>query len=87
MNDALQDCWVAGEITNASQSMSGHHYFTLKESTGQIRCVLFRSQAGWQTVRPANGLDVLVHGRVSMYEAGGSVELRDGLPWIPASVL
>jgi exodeoxyribonuclease VII large subunit len=75
VNDALQDCWVAGEITNSSQSPSGHYYFTLKEPSAQIKCVLFRGQAGWQTVRPANGLDVLVHGRVSLYEATGSVQI------------
>ena len=75
VNDALQDCWVAGEITNYSQSISGHQYFTLKEPSAQIKCVLFRGNAAWQTVRPANGIDVLAHGRVSMYEAGGAVEL------------
>ena len=75
VNDALQDCWVAGEITNSSQSPSGHYYFTLKEPTAQIKCVLFRGHAGWQTVRPANGLAVLVHGRISLYEATGSVQI------------
>ena len=75
VNDALQDCWVAGEIGNCSQSPSGHYYFTLKEPNAQIKCVLFRSHAGWQTVRPANGLAVLVHGRVTMYEASGSVQI------------
>jgi len=75
VNDALQDCWVAGEITNASQSPSGHHYFSLKEPTGQLKCVLFRGAAAWQTVRPANGLAVLVHGHVTMYEASGAVQI------------
>ncbi len=75
VNEALQDCWVAGEITNSSQSPTGHYYFTLKEPTAQIKCVLFRGHAGWQTVRPANGLAVLVHGRIALYEATGSVQI------------
>jgi len=75
VNDALQDCWVAGEITNSSQSPTGHYYFTLKEPSAQIKCVLFRGQAGWQTVRPANGLAVLVHGRIALYEATGAVQI------------
>ncbi len=79
VNDALHDCWVAGEITNHSQSVSGHHYFTLKEPAAQIKCVLFRGQAAWQAVRPANGLAVLVNGRVTMYEASGSIQVMVNL--------
>ncbi|MGI8589224.1 MAG: exodeoxyribonuclease VII large subunit [Chloroflexia bacterium] len=75
VNEALQDCWVAGEITNASQSPAGHYYFTLKEPDAQLKCVLFRVNAAWQQVRPANGLAVLVHGRVAMYEPSGSVQI------------
>ena len=75
VNDGLQDCWVAGEIANSSQSPSGHYYFSLKEPDAQIKCVLFRGAAAWQTVRPMNGLAVLAHGRVTMYEAGGSVQI------------
>ncbi|HUS15820.1 MAG TPA: exodeoxyribonuclease VII large subunit, partial [Chloroflexia bacterium] len=75
VNEALQDCWVAGEISNHSQSPTGHHYFTLKEPSAQIKCVLFRGNASWQTVRPANGLQVLLHGRLDLYEASGSIQI------------
>jgi len=75
VNEALADCWVAGEIANASHSQSGHYYFSLKEPDAQLKCVLFRTQAAWQTVRPSNGLAVLAHGRVTLYEPTGSVQL------------
>ncbi len=73
-NDALYDCWVAGEVSNLSQSGSGHYYFTLKDRDAQMKCVLFRQQAIWQTVLPVNGAAVVAHGRVSLYEATGNLQ-------------
>ncbi len=74
-NDALYDCWVAGEVSNLSQSTSGHFFFTIKDRDSQIRCVLFRQQAMWQTVLPTNGAAIVAHGNVSMYEATGNLQL------------
>jgi exodeoxyribonuclease VII large subunit len=73
-NDALYDCWVSGEVSNVSQTTSGHHFFTLKDKDAQMRCVLFRQQALWQTVLPANGAQVVAHGRVSLYEQTGNLQ-------------
>jgi exodeoxyribonuclease VII large subunit len=73
-NDALYDCWVAGEVSNLSQSTSGHFFFTIKDRDSQIRCVLFRQQAMWQTVLPTNGAAVVAHGNVSMYESTGNLQ-------------
>lgn len=73
-NDALYDCWVSGEVSNVSQTTSGHFFFTLKDKDSQLKCVLFRQQALWQTVLPANGAQVVAHGRVSMYEATGNLQ-------------
>lgn len=73
-NDNLYDCWIAGEVSNLSQSGSGHYYFTIKDRDAQLRCVLFRQQAIWQTVLPANGAAVVAHGRVSLYEATGNLQ-------------
>ncbi len=73
-NDALYDCWIAGEISNVSQTGSGHFFFTIKERNAQMRCVLFRQQSLWQTVLPSNGLAVLAHGHISMYEATGNLQ-------------
>ena len=73
-DDALYDCWMAGEVSNVSQTASGHHFFTLKDKDAQIKCVLFRQQALWQTVYPTNGAQVVAHGRVSFYEATGNLQ-------------
>ena len=70
----LHDCWVAGEVSNLSLSSSGHYYFTIKDPESQIRCVLFRKEAMWQTVLPENGAAVVAHGSVSVYEATGNLQ-------------
>lgn len=72
----LQDVWVRGEITNFSQPASGHRYFSLKDETATLRCVLFRG--GWGT-GPAipmmrNGMAVVAHGRISVYEQRGDYQ-------------
>jgi exodeoxyribonuclease VII large subunit len=73
-DEELADCWVAGEVSNLSHSGSGHFYFTIKDRDSQIRCVLFRKDAMWQTVLPENGAAIVAHGYVSMYEATGSLQ-------------
>ena len=73
-DEELQDCWVTGEVSNLSHSASGHFYFTIKDRDGQVRCVLFRKDAMWQTVLPENGAAVVAHGYVSVYEATGNVQ-------------
>lgn len=71
----LQDLWVEGEVSNLSQSVAGHLYFTLKDSGGQIRCVLFRSSLLRQSFLPKDGDSVIVHGRVGIYGAQGLYQL------------
>jgi exodeoxyribonuclease VII large subunit len=71
----LQDVWVRGEVINVSRSAAGHHYFSLKEETTQLRCVLFRGSAFNSPVMPTNGLAVVVHGAIHLYERQGSCEL------------
>ena len=73
-NDALYDCWVAGEVSNVSQTGTGHYFFTIKDEGAQIRCVLFRQKAIWQTVLPQNGSAVVAHGYISLYEASGNLQ-------------
>jgi exodeoxyribonuclease VII large subunit len=71
----LQDVWVRGEITNYTQSAAGHRYFTLKDEAASLDCVLFRN--GWNTAAlPAmrNGMAVLAHGRMSVFEQRGKVQ-------------
>lgn len=70
----LHDCWVAGEVSNLSHTGSGHYFFTIKERDSQLRCVLFRKDAMWQTVLPENGAAIVAHGYVSVYEATGNLQ-------------
>jgi exodeoxyribonuclease VII large subunit len=69
------DAWVEGEISNFRAPDSGHLYFTLKEGTAQIRVVMFRSSARLLRFRPADGLQVLVRGRVTVYEDRGELQI------------
>ena len=73
-DDELHDCWISGEVSNLSLSGAGHYYFTVKDGDAQIRCVLFRKDAMWQTVLPENGSAVVAHGYVSVYEQTGNLQ-------------
>jgi exodeoxyribonuclease VII large subunit len=74
------DAWVEGEISNFRAPDSGHLYFTLKDGTvkdgsAQIRVVMFRSAARLLRFRPADGLQVVVRGRVTIYEDRGELQI------------
>src|SRR5947209_4449625 len=67
--------WVAGEISNLRRAPSGHVYFTLKDEQSQLDAVLFRSGAQALAFRPADGMEVLIYGRVGLYPARGALQL------------
>jgi exodeoxyribonuclease VII large subunit len=69
------DAWVEGEISNFRAPDSGHLYFTLKDGNAQIRVVMFRSAARLLRFRPADGLQVVVRGRVTVYEDRGELQI------------
>lgn len=69
------DAWVEGEISNFRSPESGHLYFTLKDGDAQIRIVMFRSSARLLRFRPADGLQVVVRGRVTIYEDRGELQI------------
>ncbi len=71
----LQDVWVAGEVSNLSRPASGHVYFTLKDTQASLRCIMWRPDAARVLVMPSAGDSIEVHGRVSVYEAGGLYQL------------
>lgn len=71
----LRDVWVKGEISNLRCPSSGHRYFTLKDETARMRCVLFRGKGQGMQFDLADGLTVMVRGTVSMYEAAGDIQL------------
>jgi len=70
----LQDLWVEGEVSNSSHSTTGHVYFSLKDESARISCVMWRSQAQRLARLPQDGEQVLAHGRVSVYEARGAYQ-------------
>ncbi|MAT49866.1 MAG: exodeoxyribonuclease VII large subunit [Porticoccaceae bacterium] len=67
--------WVRGEISNLACPRSGHWYFTLKDSDAQIRCAMFRNRNQLVSRQPKDGDQVLVRGRVSLYENRGDYQL------------
>ena len=69
------DAWVEGEISNFRTPESGHLYFTLKDGDAQIRVVMFRSSARLLRFRPGDGLEVVVRGRVTIYEDRGELQI------------
>lgn len=69
------DLWVEGEISNLRPAPSGHIYFTLKDGEAQLPAVLFRKQASLLRFRPADGLHVLLRGKISIYEQRGQMQL------------
>src|SRR5208337_4317620 len=69
------DAWVEGEISNFRAPDSGHLYFTLKDGNAQIRVVMFRSAARLLRFRPTDGMQVVVRGRVTIYEDRGELQI------------
>lgn len=74
-DSALQDLWVTGEVSNLARPSSGHLYFTLKDRTSSLRCVIWRSNASRITLSLTDGMAVEAHGNLSIYEAGGQYQL------------
>lgn len=75
LESAFPLCWVAGEVSNLTYASSGHVYFSLKDATAQVRCVMFRNRAqllGW---RLENGQHIEARVLVTLYEARGDFQL------------
>lgn len=74
-DDVLQDVWVSGEVSNMTQASSGHWYFTLKDGSAQLRCVMWRSSTSRQSLTPHDGDALEVHGKVTVYDQRGEYQL------------
>ncbi len=72
---ALEQVAVKGELSNYKIYPSGHHYFTLKDAEGSLRCVMFKSSASRLRFRPENGMKVVAMGRVSVFLRDGAYQL------------
>ena len=66
---------VRGEISNYKMYPSGHHYFTLKDEGGALKCVMFRGNAMRLKFRPENGMKVIAMGKISVYPRDGAYQL------------
>ncbi|WP_305420900.1 exodeoxyribonuclease VII large subunit [Photobacterium leiognathi] len=67
--------WLIGELSNFSMPVSGHWYFTLKDSRAQVKCAMFKGSNRHVTFKPGNGNQVLVKARLSLYEPRGDYQL------------
>ena len=74
-DELLAGLLIRGEISNYKCYPSGHHYFSLKDMDGAIRCVMFRGDAVRLRFRPANGMKVVAFGRVSVFPRDGQYQL------------
>lgn len=71
----FDDCWVAGELSNVRAAPSNHLYFTLKDAAAAVNVVMFASAVRRLRFQPAAGMQVIVRGRVSIYETRGALQL------------
>ena len=67
--------WVEGELSNFARPRSGHWYFTLKDDNAQVRCAMFANRNRLAQLQPADGQQVLIKGRVSIYEGRGDFQI------------
>ena len=75
VDENLQTVFLKGEISNFKAHTTGHFYFSLKDETSKINAIMFRSNASKVLFKPADGMKVLVTGRISVYEAMGSYQI------------
>ena len=66
---------VRGELSNYKVYPSGHHYFTMKDPEGALRCVMFRGSAMRLRFRPENGMKILAVGRITVYPRDGAYQM------------
>lgn len=71
----LSGVFVRGELSNYKTYPSGHHYFSMKDPEGAIRCVMFRREAASLRFRPENGMKVIAFGRVTVFPRDGQYQL------------
>ena len=71
----LNDINITGEITNFKAHYSGHLYFTLKDDTSTIKCVMFKGNAMYLKFKPEDGMKVVISGQVSVFERDGVYQI------------
>jgi len=71
----LARVWVRGELSNYKTYPSGHHYFSMKDAEGSLKCVMFKSAASKLRFKPENGMKVLCCGKVSVFPRDGAYQM------------
>ncbi len=72
----LEKVWIGGEVSNFIEASSGHWYFSLKDSSAQIRCTMFKGYNHLSSIRPKNGDQIEAFGAISLYEARGDYQIN-----------
>jgi len=75
LEENFEHVWVEGEVSNLSTPSSGHLYFTLKDGGASLRCVMFRAAAKALRFRPADGMKLIIRGRLTVYDQRGDYQL------------
>jgi len=75
LENVFPPLWIEGELADFSAASSGHYYFTLKDDVCQVRAVMFRREARRLPFQPEDGMNVLVNGRLTVYEARGNYQV------------
>ena len=71
----FSNLWIQGEISNFKHHSSGHMYFTLKDKGAELRCVMFRGFNQGIHFKPEDGMDILLQGKITVYEQRGQYQL------------
>jgi len=74
-DEYLQRVFIKGEISNFKNHTRGHLYFTLKDEVSRISAVMFAGSASRLSFTPIDGMNVLIEGRISVYEATGNYQI------------
>ncbi len=74
-DENLFQMWIKGEIFNYKQHSSGHVYFSLKDESSRLKCVMFRGSASMLSFSPRDGMSVLAAGSIGLYERNGEYQL------------
>ncbi len=73
--EEFSNIWVSGEISGCRAAVSGHYYFSLKDSSSQVKCALFKGAAKYAKCKPQDGLAVIARGNLEVYETRGEYQL------------
>lgn len=74
-DEVLNNVYIKGEISNFKNHYSGHLYFTLKDETSLVKCVMFKTYAGYLNFTPKDGMAVVILGTVSVFERDGVYQI------------